>query len=619
MARNGVRRVPGLDGFRGVAVLSVLGYHFWHSALPGGFLGVDIFFVLSGFLITSLLLRERFRSSRIRFGQFWLRRARRILPAAVVTLVVGAAVAGCVGGDVNVQLGRQVAAGLLFASNWSQIAHASSYFAQGELPIFAHFWSLSVEEQFYLVWPLIVAAVLGFSGSSRGNARAVGWLSVVLAAVSAVWMGWLFEPAADATRVYYGTDTHAFGLLLGAAIAAASVSLDGGARVTWGFDRRIFGSPAVLSVASVVAVGALLVFFVVMPDQGVWTYRGGLVAASVCAAVVIVALVRGAGPVVRVFEWGWLRHVGLISFSLYLWHVPVHALVATWFYNHGVAGHEVQVGLVALAVSLCAAEVSYRVVEVPIRRAGYRRWVADVWAGRVSRVAVPAVAAVSVVGAGVAVAQSAPVSQLEQDLGQIAALSEQTTVQAQPTPVPTPTPTPVPVDMASIGPEISAFGDSVMLASAPALQQKFPGIVVDAAVSRQWVQGAQLVRQAKQMGTLRRFVVLGFGTNGPAPRGLVEDLAREIGPEHSVILVAPFGSRGWMGLSQDQLRAAAQQFPNVFIADWCGFAMAHPEALYQDGIHPRPGTWGYADAVWGGLDHAVRGDHGVSGGAMCAR
>ena len=184
-------------------------YHFFPSLLPGGYLGVDLFFVLSGFLITSLLVREFRTSGTISLKDFWVRRFRRILPAAVSVLVICTALVAWIGGDLAVGLRQQFLGTLFFVNNWTQIATSQSYFADNEIQVFAHYWSLAVEEQFYVFWPLLITGV--FLISRRKPRRLPILVAAVLAIGSAVAMALLYVPGEDPTRVYYGTDTHAFG------------------------------------------------------------------------------------------------------------------------------------------------------------------------------------------------------------------------------------------------------------------------------------------------------------------------------------------------------------------------------------------------------------------------
>ncbi|MEO6790040.1 MAG: acyltransferase, partial [Ornithinibacter sp.] len=206
-------RLPGLDGLRALAILAVLAVHLDPSWLPGGFLGVDVFFVISGFLITTLLLRERAATGTLDVRAFWSRRARRLLPALLVVLPASVFLARLTEADLLVGVGRQVAGALTFTSNWVEIAAGSDYFTSTSPQLFMNLWSLAVEEQFYLLWPLAVLLLLrvGTPMSRAGAALGLGLASALLMAA-------LLDPASP-TRVYYGTDTHLVGLMVGAATA----------------------------------------------------------------------------------------------------------------------------------------------------------------------------------------------------------------------------------------------------------------------------------------------------------------------------------------------------------------------------------------------------------------
>src|SRR5690606_23039035 len=208
------RRIEGLDGLRALAVAAVLIFHLRPETLPGGFLGVDVFFVVSGFLITTLLLRE-LATGRVDLARFWLRRARRLLPAVAAVVLVCVPAAWLVSSDLLVGIGRQVGGALTFTTNWLEIGAGTSYFDTTAPQVFAHFWSLAVEEQFYLLWPLLLVALVAATATARTRAR----IALAAAVVSAAAMAVLHTPGEDATRVYYGTDTHAFSLLVGVALA----------------------------------------------------------------------------------------------------------------------------------------------------------------------------------------------------------------------------------------------------------------------------------------------------------------------------------------------------------------------------------------------------------------
>ena len=298
---------PGLDGLRAVAVLAVMAYHEPNVELSGGFLGVDLFFVLSGFLITGLLLDERRTTGSVSLRSFWNRRARRLLPALAALLlavVVATAIIGTV--DQRRDLTGGVLSALLYVSNWNLIAQQHSYFDQfGSLSPLQHLWSLAIEEQFYLLWPLVVLACIR---RSRRLLIAV----TAIAAVSSIGLMVYFLGDGDPSRSYYGTDTRAFSLLIGAL----------GAMFAWHVrptGRRMI-APGIIGVSLLAAA------LFVVSDSDRWMYRGGFVAFAVISLGVII-LASGETFVARAMSHPILRRIGFLSYALYLWHWPVRVFV----------------------------------------------------------------------------------------------------------------------------------------------------------------------------------------------------------------------------------------------------------------------------------------------------
>jgi len=589
--RARLRQVTGLDGVRGMAVTAVVIYHFFGDVLPGGYLGVDMFFVLSGFLITSLLLREYRVTGRISLADFWLRRVRRILPAAVLVLVACTAVIGAIGGDLAVGLRTQFFSTLLFFNNWAQIATSQSYFADNEVQVFAHYWSLAVEEQFYVLWPLIVMAVFALAARYGRQRAALMGLTVVLAGASISAMMWLYQPGEDPTRVYYGTDTHAFGLLIGALLSMALTTRSRDPQAdSWPADHGPARDTRIAGIIGVLGLGVYVAQLLFMEDTSSFTYQGGLLLTSVCGAAMILGVTRGALPMRWVFDNGVLRWMGQRSFSIYLWHWPVVMIIAALAPEWNVWA----VGLLALVVSLLLSEASYQWVENPFRRYGYRAVLASWWRARPTRQqltdafrrvswgVIPVVAAVAVIAAGTGLWGSSDKSQLEQDLEALALANEQVAAEIV-------TPEPEPDRILPVGSEITAIGDSVMLASSAALQASFPGIYIDGAVSRHYTEGIVLLRNLAAAGTLGDVVFLGFGTNGAAFPGQMDeiiDAAQAGDADTPVILALPYGDRYWMPQARQDILDAARDHDNVFIADWCGAATDNPLDLRDDLIHP---------------------------------
>jgi peptidoglycan/LPS O-acetylase OafA/YrhL len=346
-AEQGPAYRPYLDGLRAVAILGVLVYHLDRAWLPGGYLGVDLFFVLSGYLITMLLLGEHARTGRIDLPAFWSRRIRRLLPALLVMLVVLAVLIN-VGGDLLArgQARGDLLATLFYFANWQFIAEGQSYFNQfvASSPD-RHTWSLAIEEQFYLAWPLVAALVLG-----RFKARGLTVVAGTVAVASALWLAVLFDPA-DPSRAYFGTDSRIFEILIGASL---SIALAGRFRARLVSAGRLVAPIALL---------ALVAAYVGLADDNAFYYRGGAVLVCFAAATLIAGL-EGGSPVARILSVRPLVLMGLVSYGMYLWHFPIITYVNEWLGSTSLP----QWAALATVLTVAATAVSYVVVETPIRR-----------------------------------------------------------------------------------------------------------------------------------------------------------------------------------------------------------------------------------------------------------
>ncbi|HWB38277.1 MAG TPA: acyltransferase, partial [Rugosimonospora sp.] len=422
---------PGLDGVRALAVAAVVAYHLGTTGgpihLPGGFLGVDVFFVLSGYLITSLLVAEYRRRGRIGLGGFYLRRARRLLPALYLLLAAVAVACAWLPAQAH-RLRGDIVTALAYATNWWLIFQKTSYFGDGgNPPLLDHLWSLAVEEQFYLLWPLLLIAALWLARGRAWAALAVALLGTV---GSTLLMAALYSPWQDASRVYFGTDTRAAALLVGAALALARVPRD------------------FFAIGGLVGLVLLVGFVGWVPDRSPALYHGGFLVVAVAAAMLVGAAAHPALPLARVLGIWPLRFVGLRSYAIYLWHWPVLVLLGP--------GRLPEPALTAgrLAVILLLAHVSYHLVELPVRqgalgrlwRSPRRRWV----------LAPLALLLVAALGWQVVRLAGTPAPAVAQDAGPAPTLAP---IVATPPPAPSPAPVPLPPPF-PVPVRVGVFGDS---------------------------------------------------------------------------------------------------------------------------------------------------------------
>ena len=358
--------MPGLDGVRAVAVLAVIAYHLGFGWAPGGLLGVGVFFTLSGYLITDLLLDQR-RQGRWRLRDFWLRRARRLLPALFVMLAVVAIWVAVADRSRLADLRGEVLTSLLYVNNWWQISQHVSYFARFAPPTpLSHLWSLAVEEQFYLVWPLLLLLGLWLVPERRrpiGIRPRLAVVALALAAISATEMALLYHPGFDSTRIYEGTDTRAFGLLFGAALAMVwpSRSLTTGVTAN---ARRI------LDVAGVIGLAAIALLVWRENGYSAFLYPYGIVLLSVAAVAVVAVAAHPATRIGRLLGWGPLCWLGVRSYAIYLWHEPIIVLTSP----ASSRGPDLVRAAAQVAGAVGLAALSWRYIEQPIRHGALRRF-----------------------------------------------------------------------------------------------------------------------------------------------------------------------------------------------------------------------------------------------------
>jgi peptidoglycan/LPS O-acetylase OafA/YrhL len=640
-----LRYLPGLDGLRAISVVAVIVFHHYlvggHEAgwAPGGFLGVEVFFVVSGYLITSLLLSERRDTGQVSLRLFYLRRARRLLPALFTLLAVVVAFSLLFLPDAIGALRSDAIAALTYTSNWWQIIAHRSYIAEAGRPeLLKHLWSLAIEEQYYLAWPFILIFGLRKLGRQRMLVAMLGtaFASTLLLALLA---------RGNLDDAYYNSFSRLSGLLLGSAFAFSFA------------PYRIRGLPGrgvrvALDLAGAFGLCVLLASFGVLHHFGIHgfsfptsihdnlaVFNGGFLLVDLATLLVIAAAVHPSSDVGRALGWKPLQWIGVRSYSLYLWHYPIFCItrpgldihrIGIWFLSFRFAGWPVFV--IRLALSFGAAELSFRFVETPIRKGAigrYREVVRQAVGERrqrlVRRGAVigSTLALVALMlGTGLATAQaqapsiagidaSGSENGAKADPSALQALQGTTTSTVRTSPTtkprtgttvkgakPTTTTTKAPAQPA----HVLGIGDSVMLGAKPSLLARIPGMVVDAVKSRQFGEAITVVQAYKAAGVLPTTIVVHLGTNGRVTDGLFDQMMETIGPGHRVFFLTARVPRSWESEDNATLHRGTTRWGIAHVLEWRDFAGCHDDWFVNDGFHLQPpGQHAYADFVALGL------------------
>jgi peptidoglycan/LPS O-acetylase OafA/YrhL len=583
---RGFGYIPGLDGIRAIAVLAVLLYHADVPWMPGGFLGVDMFFVLSGFLITSIVLTELDKTGRLDFKRFYLRRARRLLPALLLTLAFAAVLAAFLATDAAATVRRDIVGSLFYVTNWVYVVADQSYFEiTGRPPLLQHLWSLAVEEQFYLVWPAVAA--FAWRGGGRHRVREwalIGALGSTLIMIVVSLMSGYPEPN-DASRVYFGTDAHAMGLLLGAALAAV-----------W-LPQRVkadlaAGARAIVNVAGFGALALVLLIMMNTQSNSAWLYRGGFLVFAAIMVVVIAAASHPASLLGRALSVQPLRYIGERSYGLYLWHWPVFLVLRPGL---DVPLEGMSNLVLRFAVTFGLAELSYRFVEMPVRNGAIGAWWKRVRATpkaerrpiikQTAIIAAAGLIVASLVGFRLVSIQEDPGEDYLHGLTEVSALTPgAAAVPADPT-AGNLSNTIVAPGATTVRPGTLAIGESVMLGAQGGLRETFKNISIDAAVGRQAGDIVARLRALRDAGALRRTVILHTGTNGVIEPNQIDEMLTTLAGVDRIVVVNVDVPRPWQDENNRLLAEAVARTPNAILADWHEYAADTPGLLVRDGIH----------------------------------
>ncbi len=588
------RYITGFDGIRSLAVVGVILYHLLPTSMKGGYLGVPVFFVVSGYLITDLLRQEWEQNGKIDIWKFYVRRMKRMYPGLVFLLVASSAYITLFQRSLLNNLRGVVVSSLLYVNNWWQINNGLSYFDRfaNESP-FTHIWSLAVEGQNYLIWPVLFVLLMKLVKKKK-------WIfySVLgTAALSAILMMVMYSPGADPTRVYYGTDTRLFSIWMGSALA-----------FIWPSTRLKHTIPKqAKQLLNTVGAGSfllLLLCFFFLDDHFNFIYYGGMVLVSLLC-VLLVAVTAHPGASLNkwltnpVFSW-----IGKRSYGIYLYQFPVMIFYEAKVSNLGdnVWMHT----LIELTLILGISELSYRYIEQPLARFDYSQtmnvvkgWFQKPVISKQKPWLIPGllVTAVALVGFVIAPkdAITADQKQLQQQIAESKKLAEKSRENAD-----NETTSSVDKELlekydltAAEGKkaqnlELTAFGDSVMLDAATDLKELFPNVVVDGDVGRQLYNSGPYIKELKKQGLLKDTLLIGLGTNGAFTEAQFDSLMSEIGDRKVYWVNVQVPTKRWQNDVNAMLERMAEKYDNITLIDWYSYSKGQTSWFYDDQVHPNP-------------------------------
>ncbi|ACA41312.1 acetyltransferase [Lysinibacillus sphaericus] len=600
------RYIPGLDGIRALAVLAVIAYHFNFSWARGGFLGVDIFFVLSGYLITSTILPLTGNQLTVSLKKFWIGRFRRLLPAAYVMIITSFVWAMLFHKELLHTLRGDALSSIFYSSNWWFIFHKLSYFDSfGSPSPIKNLWSLAIEEQFYVIWPLLLMIGLYVVKKQSKLAKVV----FIGAICSALLMAILYQPGADPSRVYYGTDTRCFELLIGCWLA-----------LVWPMKRLSSQKLSTshmnkLNAISFITFTIFLVCIMYVDEFQTFLYRGGMFLFCLNAAVLIACICHPVSILGRILAWKPLCWIGSRSYGIYLWHYPVMVL-GTPIHEIGNPSYWRIVLQIILIVII--AECSYRFIEMPIRKDGFwayyrnyfvfnkKKWESLTFLRKVSTVIVPLFLLVFFTGITGVVGEG---QQTSKDLYPTAVKingDEPTANQIKQPDKTADNPSPSKEEVVEVPnietpkPEenetnavpkkddtyqnILAIGDSVMIDIATSLHKVFPNITIDGKIGRQVSQAVKLAPNYASFNQTNNAIIIQLGTNGYFTNDQIDTLLAAFA-NADIYLVNTRVPRPWEGKVNAALLEKAEEHENITLIDWHAEALNHPEYFAPDGVH----------------------------------
>lgn len=630
------RYIHGFDGLRALAVIAVILYHLNPDVFKGGYLGVPIFMVLSGYLITDHMLLSLSTTGHFSFKDFWLRRIKRLYPALLAMLLTTSAYIVLFQRNLLGNLHKIVISNIFYVYNWWQIANGQSYFerfANSESP-FTHLWTLSIEGQFYLIWPLIILLLWRLTKKRKIT---IFWTSLALAVVSSVLMALLYQPSVDPSRVYYGTDTRAFSILFGCMLAVIWPSSYLKKNVLKS-DRFIMDGIGLLSFA-----GMIWLMFS-LNAQADLLYRGGMVLFTLFTVLIVAVVAHPGSDWDRILTNPVFNWIGSRSYGLYLYQFPVMIFFESKFRN--IADHPILYPVLEVLIIVAISEFFYRFVEKPLGHFDYHQtitWFKQLFQAKsgsrmnLQRGLTALFTLVTVVGlvgifqAPTVNADAANHSQLattikknakktDKENKRIAAemrsqreeskkaasnaslsksISKSSSISNANAEAEA-AKNPVNQDLEKYGLTqvelhaaqnlmITGIGDSVMLGSVEGYQRIFPKMYLSASVSEQVYQIMPRIKSILDQGLMAQTVVIGLGTNGSFQDSDLDQIMTMLGSSRQVFWInVHVPTRSWQNQVNSDLVNGAKRHANLHIIDWYNYSKGHPDWFSGDNVHPNP-------------------------------
>ncbi len=564
-AKSGIRYIPAIDGLRALAVIAVMFYHLGFNWIPGGFLGVDLFFVISGYVITRLLLDSIAQSGGLDLRGFYIARARRLLPALIFMLATTTIAIGIWAPDTIKRLLGDAPFSLTGSMNWWLVARHQDYFESiGRPPLLQHTWSLAVEAQFYLVWPLILYFILKKFGEKRIPVAA---LSIAAASGVALLFVSFSLDAANASKVshvYFGTDTHSIGLFLGAALAVSWIPQNFHTEVSPKAQNFIDG------VGIFGFIGILATFLLINESQPT-LYKIAFPLAGIFGSAIIMSIVHPASRFAPILENKVLLWIGERSYAIYLWHWVIFQVTRP---SVDLAGQTWALYSLRILIVFALADISLRFVELPVRRGVIQYW----WKGRKYRTKqernvqtyffASITTLVFLIAAWVSVRALMISEEARIELQESLTTVQSTNAQSEPD-------------------GVWLTGDSVILGIRAALEENRPLSVVNARIGRQAPELLSVIEHDKAQAATAP-IVFNLGNNNALTRMQVEEIFRAVKDQPEIVVVNTAVPRPWRDSNNKLIQEIAYQYPKVKVVDWNSISAGHPEYFAPDGVHLVP-------------------------------